>query len=236
MEIKNVFSNKWLLVAVVATLWLLSVLFMLRCYENKVSYNKKLVEEIEYKDSMNQYNKLYYDTQFKELKKNNRVLYDSLKEYKDQIGYLIQFKYDKEYSSGIVHIKHDSPRDTNCQNNPIEAKTFEYTSEPNDTFQYKLKINAEREPNWYSLNAKFSDKFTIVNKEDENGFNHITIGSNTSGDISDVTVFKKKKEKRGFWKRFAFGPGVTAGYDPINKNFGVVIGATVSYDLSGNGR
>jgi len=233
MKVKELFSNNkflWFFNVIMVTLWLLSILFMFRCYNEKVSSTKKLVDEIEYKDSMNRYNKLYYDAQFKELKKTNRELYDSLKNCKDEIGYLVQFKYNKEYSTGVVHVQKDTLRDSVFQGMIAEPRTFEYSSEPNDTFQYKLKINSQTEPNWYSLNAKFSDKFTIVNKEDGNGLNHITIGSSTSGDISDVTVFKKK-EKRGFWKKFSFGPGVTAGYDPINKKFGVVVGATVSYDL-----
>ena len=234
---KKILLSKWILNVVVVILWIISIVFVIKLYNSRVDINKKLIEEIEYKDSLNNYNKVYYDAHFNELKKTNKDLYDSLKKYKNEVGYLIQFKYSKDFSTGIVYTRRDTIRDTitHQANKIIEAKTFEYSSEPNDTFQYKLKINSQTEPNWYSLNAKFSDKFTIVNKEDGNGLNHITIGSNTSGDISDVTVFKKK-EKRGFWKRFSFGPGATAGYDPINKNFGVVVGATVSYDLSGNGR
>ena len=115
MKIKELFSNDkflWFLNAIMVTLWLLSMLFMFRCYNEKVSSTKKLVDEIEYKDSMNRYNKLYYDTQFKELKKTNRELYDSLKNCKDEIGYLVQFKYNKEYSTGVVYVQKDTLRDT----------------------------------------------------------------------------------------------------------------------------
>ena len=66
--------------------------------------------------------------------------------------------------------------------------------------------------------------------KEEGGLNHITIEPGNGGTITDPTVWKKK-EKRGFWNRFSFGPGVTAGYDPINKRFGVVVGASAIFDL-----
>jgi hypothetical protein len=201
----------------------------------QVQKSHKLVEEVEYIDSLNRYNKIYYDKAFKELKKENKELYDSLKEYKDQITVLIQFKHEKEYNTGKVTtkpiIKDSIVYDTIPITIPQVAKTFEYTSEPNDTFQYKLNVNSFTEPNWYSLQAKVSNKFTIVNKQDTpDGPNHITIGNDNGGTISDVTVFKKK-EKRKFLNRFSFGPAVTAGYDVINKQWGIMAGASVTFDL-----
>lgn len=190
-------------------------------------------EKIEYIDSLNTYNQLYYEGKFKDLKKENRELYDSLKQYKDQITYLVQFTHEKDYNTGIVttkpKIKDSTVHDTiPFMVQPI-ARTYEYTNEQNDTFQYKLNVNSYTEPNWYSIQARVKNKFTIVNKEDENGQNHITIQPNDGGSISGVTVFKKNEKT--FWKRFNIGPGVTAGYDPINKQWGVVVGATVSFDL-----
>lgn len=61
-----------------------------------------------------------------------------------------------------------------------EPMTFEYTSEPNDTFQYNLKVNAVTEPYWYLLNVQTNDKFTIVNKKtDGSELNQITITPST---------------------------------------------------------
>ena len=76
------------------------------------------------------------------------------------------------------------------------------------------------------------NKFTIVNKQDSpDGPNHITIDPHGNGTISDVTVFKKS-EKSGFWKRFGVGPAVTAGYDVVNKQWGITAGAAVTFDLT----
>lgn len=223
-------NTKCIVNFVLIIIWIVSIFMITKCSNDKIRESKKLVDEIEYKDSLNRYNKIYYESTFKDLKKSNKELYDSLKKYKDQVSYLVQFKYEKQYDTGIIHIKKEKVHDTVLVKEQLIAKTFEYSSEPNDTFQYNLKINSEKEPNWYSLKTKFKDKFTIVNKEDGNGMNHITVGSNNGGDISNVTVFKKK-EKRGFKDRLGIGPAVTAGYDPINRNFGLMVGVGITYDL-----
>ena len=204
--------------------------FSSRQYES----SKKLIEEVEYYDSLNNYNKVYYSKTFKELKKENKELYDSLKQYKDKIDFIVQFTHEKNYQTGKVETKPNIVDsviyDTIKVSETLMAKTYEYNSEPNDTFQYKLNVNSYTEPNWYSLNVRTKNKFTIVNKE-EDGINHITIGSSNNGNISNVTVFNKK-EKRKFLSRFSVGPSVTAGYDIINKQWGIMAGASVTFDLT----
>lgn len=234
----KIFKEKCFLYIFTLFLITLALLWFSR---NDLKKAEKLVEEVEYIDSTNTYNKIYYEKEIGDLRKENKELYDSLKKYKKDIDFLVQFKYKKSYDTGVVHTKKNNssvePKEqpTSVQDNVVtdvlEAKTYEYLSEPNDTFEYKLRINSEKEPNWYSLSANVKDKFTIVNKnKDDSSINHITIGSQGSGEISDVTVFKKK-EKKKFKDRFAVGPGATAGYDPINKNWGVMVGVTASFDL-----
>ena len=175
----------------------------------------------EYVDSANVYNKIYTDEEFKSLRKENKKLYDSLKASKNQINYLLQFKYDKSYSSGKVDIGNKAPS--------LEAKDYVYESTKNDSFEYKLTINSEKEPNYYKLDARFKEKFTIVNKN-QDGMNHTTIQGDGKGDIKDVTVFNKK-QKTKFADRFSVGPSVTFGYDPIHKNIGCMVGVSLTYNL-----
>ncbi len=209
------------------------VVYLIAYFNYRLEQKQKKIDKIEYTDSTSAYNKLYYETKFTSLKKENKDLYDSLKQYKDKIDYIVQFYHEKEYNTGQVHTKPniiDSVvYDTILVSVPQIAKTYEYLSEPNDTFQYKLNVNSFTEPNWYSIQAKVKNKFTIVNKE-EGGANHITIKPENGGTITEPTVWKKK-EKRNFLDRFSFGPGVTAGYDPINKKWGVMVGASVTFDL-----
>lgn len=219
--------------------YIVLALFLVTCgliwFSNKqYESSKKLIEEVEYYDSLNNYNKVYYSKTFKELKKENKELYDSLKQYKDKIDFIVQFTHEKNYQTGKIETKPNIVDsviyDTIKVSKTLMAKTYEYNSEPNDTFQYKLNINSYTEPNWYSLNVRTKNKFTIVNKE-EDGINHITIGSSNNGNISNVTVFNKK-EKRKFLSRFSVGPSVTAGYDIINKQWGIMAGASVTFDLT----
>ena len=218
--------------------WIIALLIVLiiglvAYFNYKLNEKQKKIDEIEYTDTTGTYHKQYYEKKFKELKKENRELYDSLKQYKDKIDYIVQFYHEKEYNTGQVTTKPniiDSVvYDTIPVTIPQIAKTYEYLSEPNDTFQYKLNVNSFTEPNWYSIQAKVKNKFTIVNKE-ENGVNHITIEPGNGGTITDPTVFKKKKNT--FWNRFTVGPGVTVGYDPINKQWGASIGLTGAYKIN----
>ena len=231
----NFKHKKCVINLVIIIILIVTLGFLVYYVNNKIKESRKLIEQVEYVDSLNKYNKIYYETSFNHLKKINKELYDSLKQYKNEISYLIQFKHEKNYNSGKVTSKPIVKDSQMVDNKPITiqpiAKTYEYKSEPNDTFQYKLQINSLTEPNWYDLQAKVSQKFTIVNKEDGNGGNHRTIDPHDGNStITDVTVFKKEK-KKGFWDRFTLGPGITAGYDPFNKRFGVVVGLTAAYDV-----
>ncbi len=225
--IKN--NSSWIIALLIALIVGLTVYFS---YE--IKKKQKKIDEIEYTDTNGTYHKEYYETKFKELKKSNKELHDSLKQYKDKIDFLVQFTSKQEYNTGKVIIKKQTVHDTVYVDSLqfADSKTFEYTNaNPNDTMTYKLQINAKEEPNWYSLNIKTNTQYTIVNKEGENGQNHITIGDNThSADITDVTVFKKKKKT--FWSRFGVGPSITAGYDLTHKEWGIMAGASVTYDLT----
>lgn len=230
--LKNFYNrfSSWII-----TLLIVVIVGLIAYFNYELQKKQKKIDEIEYIDTTGTYHKQYYETKFKELKKINRELYDSLKQYKDQIDYIVQFYHEKEYNTGQVHTK---PKiidsvvyDTVLVTIPQVAKTYEYTSEPNDTFQYKLNVNSFTEPNWYSINAKVKNKFTIVNKEDGNGMNHITIDPENGGTVSNTTIFKKEK-KKSFWGRFSVGPAVTAGYDIANKQWGIMAGASVTFDLA----
>ena len=225
---------------IIASIIVLSVLCLLGFTHYKLLQTQKKIDEIEYIDSTNTYNKVYYETTIKNLKKTNRELYDSLEASKDKIDFLIQFTSKKEYDTGKVNIKpgEAKKKDTVYVNNPVTAKeetyyTYEYKGNPSDTLNYDLQINAKEEPRWYRLNMKTSTKYTIVNKEYENGMNHVTVNGGNNNDISNVTVFKKK-EKNSFLKRFAVGPTISYGYNTQDKKLSPVIGVGVTFNLINN--
>lgn len=164
----------------------------------------------------------FYDEKIKTLKDENKELYDSLKAYKDEVDYLIQFKYKKEYIFDTVYCN-------TVVNDDLEEKVFEYSNDLNDTLNYNLKIGSYYEPNWYKINFNISEQFTIVNKKYDD-FNVTTVDTKTNNAIiTDVTVFNKKETK--FIDNFKFGPSVTMGYDIINKNVGIMLGVSLTYNI-----
>lgn len=171
---------------------------------------------------------VFYEQKFETLKKANKELYDSLKIYKDEIDYLVQFKHTKEF---IVHDTIIKNIDTLNNDINTEVKEFVYhNTNKNDTLNYQLKIGSTVEPNWYSIKFNVSETFTLVNKN-INGVNETTIAPSTnSGTITNVTALKQKKTPT-FKEKIAIGPSVTAGYGLINKNIDIMVGVSVTYDL-----
>lgn len=222
MEVKNIlkYANTVISVLILIIMVMLVVAFL------KMRNTGKIIDEISYVDSTMTYNKVYYEKTISELKKENRLLYDSIVSKDKRIDYLVAFVAKKEYNTGTVIIQKP---DTSAAN-----KTYEYKSEPSDTLSYELKINSQTRPNWFSLKMTTSEKFMIVNKEYDGGANHVTIDNTSSNggstEITDVTVFNKKK-KKSLRDRVVIGPSVTAGYDMINRNIGVTAGVGVTIDL-----
>lgn len=203
-------------------IWLFTIILTAFLSRNCGSNNNS--HEIEYVDSNHTYHQIYTIGDFDKIKDMNKELYDSLKKCQDKISYLLQFDYRKHYSTGqVVITKSDSILDDTIN-------TFVYESNPNDTFAYKLEIGAYKEPLWYSLDVTLSDKLTIVDKIIDENTSHTTIDSENNGEVSNTIIYKQDNRKK-FWERFHLGPAVIVGYDPINKNFGMMVGMGLSFDL-----
>ena len=225
MNIKNIILNAILIIAICLLGW-----------QNFKQYQmiNKQTTQISLQNEDNKYTTIVYEQNVETLKKINKELYDSLKIYKDEIDYLVQFKHSKEYvvQETIKKVEKVETSTDSTELKVIETvKEFVYENkELNDTLTYQLKIGSTVEPNWYSINFKVSEKFTVVNKV-INGINETTIAPSTgSGVVSDVTVLKQK-EKFKFKDKIAVGPSITAGYGLINKQFDIAVGVSVTFDL-----
>lgn len=213
------------------TIWLMiGIILFLSGY---VLYlNKKTTTDIENIETLvtqkeDKYIQFYYEREFKKLRNENQALYDSLKTQQDYITSLEQFSYRVKYSTDTVFI--ESKLDEIVQELPDE--TFDYQMD-SDTLSYNLLINSKVEPNWYKLDVEVKDEFTIVNKAFADGSMNTVIESKNKGEISDITAWQISN-RRKWYQRFSLGPSVTVGYDPINKNFGAMIGISLTYDLLG---
>lgn len=229
--IYNWLKKNWFWITIVCIMGV--IIGMLMHVHNKDIKLKEKFDEIELINEKNEYRKIYYEKEISSLKNTNKALYDSIKNYKDQVSWLVQFKYEKEYDTGVVvtkPVEESDETDTISVSKP-EITEFTYANELNDTMNYKLSIGATSEPYWYRLNVALSDKFTIINK-DKGDLNDVTIGGEHQGTISDVTVFTRK-EKESFLDRFAIGPSIGYCYDVRNNTFGPTIGVSITYNLLG---
>lgn len=186
---------------------------------NSLNNQKNAAYEEGYKNGS--YTVVKADETIQQLKKENKELYDSIKNIKDKVTFVTQFKYKKVYVVDTVYIKPIQPNDT--------IKTFAYSNaNQNDSLNYNLSIGSTREPNWYKLDISVGDKFTIINKKDGD-INSTIINSGNNGVIEDVTVFNKKQKH--FWDRFGAGPQFGFGYGLVKKEFDFYVGIGVTYDL-----
>ena len=108
--------------SIVYGLFLIIISVLLCRVHNITKITEEQIQEIEhYNESDGLYTKLYYDQTIESLKKENKELYDSIKIFKDEIDYLVQFKYQKEFSTGKIDVSKDTIKNE-------EIKTFEYNS------------------------------------------------------------------------------------------------------------
>ncbi len=192
---------------------------------NQVHKKIENIETVSTQDS--KYTQYYYEREFKALKNENKALYDSLQSQKEYITSLQQFKYKKQYDTGVVKTEPKIPEEIK----EIPDSTYHYANET-DSISYKLDVNSKVEPNWYALNFSVNDKFTIVNKQYNDGRMATTVESQNNGEITEMTSWQKSTSTK-WYNRFVIGPSVTVGYDPINRNCGVVIGFSVTYNILG---
>lgn len=210
--------------SIVYGLFLIIICVLLCRVHNITKITEEQIQEFEhYNESDGLYTKLYYDQTIESLKKENKELYDSIKIFKDEIDYLVQFKYQKEFSTGKIDVSKDTIKNE-------EIKTFEYNSNENDTLKYNLKIGSVKEPNWYSIDFSVSDDFTIINKK-INDVNKIDIKTDNGGKIDNTTIIKVK-EKKNILNNFAIGPSITCGYDFAKKEPEFIVGFSITYDIT----
>lgn len=195
----------------------LCVLLFLSVYEVKKLRDKEenYSEHVSlYIDSLNTYRTTYPSSDFDLLKRENRLLYEEIKDMKDNVTEVVRWKTKIQYvDSGKV--REIMPDDTLFR--------FEKKS---DTISYRLDITAPSIAN-YNLDFRLENQFTIVKREDEKGNNRLDISSGMQGEITDVTAWSKKRKQ----SPFSVGVGIGAGYGLINNKPDIFVGATITYRI-----
>lgn len=164
---------------------------------------------------------IYSDNKLKELKQENKQLYDSLKKYKKKLDLVILAKYENK--GEIKRVDIDTTRDITRK-----LETYKYKNTQKDSLEYELNIGAYEEPKWYSLKYKIKDNILITNKHDGNR-NQLDIKTD-NGLVTDVTVIHPKK-KASVFDKIAIGPSVGFAYGINSRKVEPYIGVSVTYNL-----
>lgn len=181
--------------------------------------NNKLESKFESYKKNGEYVTLYQSKTITQLKRENRELYDSIKEYKS-VKQAIIIKYKYIYSGDTVFI---------YRKLPTQDSVYEF-SKKTDTISYTAQVKTASKPEWFKVDFTINDKLTIINRE-ENGDNELTINTN-GGIIEGTSVFNKKENKNSFIDRFSVGVNAGVGYGIITKKPDLYIGVGVSYRLN----
>lgn len=189
------------------------------------------------------YVKQYQAEELSTLKKRNKELYDSIMAYSDkkpesalEIRYKYKYKTDTIYKTEFklktvpkeVVKKVPVPGDTVfiTETMAVLDSIWHYEKD-NDTIQTLIDIKA-KDLEWVKVDAVIHDKFTIINRTDNNGNVETTIDHSPNVEIDGVTAWHKKKS----WKdRLFIGPTIGVGYDPVHKKVGPNVGISIGFNL-----
>lgn len=168
----------------------------------------------------NSYARIYDSQTLENLKKENRELYDSIKNLqnvKQAIQVKWKYKYiTKEIPSEEFNVKEDS--------------IYEYVQQT-DTVDCIMRIKA-KDLVWAQANVTVKDGFTIVSTKLADDKNRIDIFHGGSTTIDGVNAFSpKEKGFTKFVKRFSVGPTFGVGYGLQHKQVDVFVGGAVTYRI-----
>lgn len=202
--------------------WVLIVVLAVSCiymWTNGSHDNKLITEEIQFQKNDKQFVAITNDKTLRDLKKTNKVLYDSIVKLTNvkqatQIKYIIKYKTD---TIRVSNVKPDSDSVFHYENN-------------SDTINYKLSIKA-RDVEWYKLNLSIHDSLMLVTRS-LNGQNETTVSHSSFNAIKDVSVFTPKIKMRDkLLGKFYLGLGVGYGYGVFTHKPDVFVGVNAGFRL-----
>lgn len=193
--------------------WLAIIVLSIACLYFWVrGNNDNVVTDTQYKKNDTQYVNISSDKSLSDIKKENQVLYDSIKKLSD-VKEAIHIKYITKYNTDTVKL---------ISIIPTSDSTYHY-SHSSDTIKYKLDINGNK-VKWFKLDFAIQDSLMIVTRS-KNGKNETTFSNGSNTEIQNTTVYIPKKTFLEKLKdKTYFGIGVGAGYGLFSKKPDIYIG------------
>lgn len=194
--------------------WVLIVLLLCLCVYT-CNGNKKAKTTAESFTVDNTYVKIYESQTIEALKKENKALYDTIKNIPN-VESAIQIKYKYKYLTDTVFVKEFAQ---------TEDSVYHYDNN-NDTVNITMDIKAS-ELKWARSGFTINDRFMIVNRE-KDGSNFMTIDYSDFIEIETVDTWKRIN-KHKWYQKFSFSPQVGFGYGLINGKPDIYVGVGVGY-------
>lgn len=95
----------------------------------------------------------------------------------------IEIRYKYRYKTDTVYLT------KSVKQSALKDSVYDFVSD-NDTVSYELKVKA-KDVDWYNMNFAINDKFTIINRND-NDQNETTVIHNPNVSIEGTTMYHSK--------------------------------------------
>ena len=195
--------------------WVLIVLLIgVACF---LYFGKKQHVDEKIQQTEESYVKIYESQKMAALEKENKQLYDSIKNLQN-VESVVEIKYIYKTTTDTITVEKFTQKEDSVWTVEVD----------NDTVKTNIEIKAN-ELKWCNVSTEINDKFTLITQSDEDTNEVITeVKHSPNVDIQETTMWHKKKK---WTDNFHHGPSVTAGYDVINKRFGMVVGYSIIYEF-----
>lgn len=191
---------------------LIIVLVFIACFIYFSKTNFKTEKEIQTETT---YVKVYESQHLAALENENKILYDSIKTLHN-VESAIEIKYIYKTKTDTITVEKFIQKEDSIWS--VELN--------NDTIKTNIEIKAN-DLKWCNVETEINDKFTIITQEEKNNV-QTKINHSSNLTINNADMWHRKKR---WTDNFHHGPSITAGYDVINKNVGVMIGYSIIYEF-----
>lgn len=179
--------------------------------------HKDLVTKAKYQNG-HSYVQIYESTNIKQLKKENKELYDSIKKLSN-VESAIEIKYKYKYVTDTIKV---------TKFKYFEKDSLYHYINDNDTIKMEIDVKA-KDLQWLTNKITINDKFTIINREKDN-VNQTVINHSPNVDIENVDIWHRENKTK-WYNNFHIGVQVGLGYGILNNKPDIFIGAGVSYTI-----
>lgn len=198
---------QWVLISLLCVSLMVLVVRLKRANDSIVKY-ENTITEYSYK--------VIYDSQtIRDLKKENRELYDSIKKLKN-VESAIEIRYKYVFLTDTIKV---------VEFIYTKDSVYKYDKD-NDTIHTSIEIMA-KDLSWCKVRNEVNGKFTIISQNDD-GTITTTINHDPNMQVDGVTAWHAKEK---WYKGFFIGPSIGFGYCPVNNKADMCIGVSAGYNL-----